>query len=170
MTWNPNWQQNPWYTGTAGPATGQASSAATMGAQMATAPGVQPAIAGTQEEQATQATTEYAPPAVPLVDIVDSPDELVVLVDTPGFEKEELEIHADGNALYISGDRQDRPAADPDKGEQSLRNERPLRLERSITLPMQIDPENVIAKHENGVCRITVPKDEQEKRHEIAFQ
>lgn len=52
----------------------------------------------------------------------------------------------------------------------ALLNERPLRLERTIPMPAHIDPEQAAAEHENGVCLITVQKDENDRRHEIGFQ
>ncbi|UWG46991.1 Molecular chaperone (HSP20 family) [Halanaeroarchaeum sp. HSR-CO] len=173
MTWNPNWQQDPRYSGYEQTGTTTAQSTSAIGPSMAsTTPGTvqQPRYGSVTSESATaESAMQYVPPAVPLVDIVDSPDELVVYVDTPGFEEKHLEIHADGNTLHVSGDRHEEPVGDT-SDEQLVLSERPLRVERTIPLPMQIDPEQVVAKHENGVCNIIIPKDEQNQRHEIGFQ
>lgn len=91
-------------------------------------------------------------------------------MDVPGFEKEQLEIHADANRLYLFGDRSETAGVDSEQGEHALMAERPVRIERTIPLPVHIDPEQVTATHENGVCEITVPKDESERRHQIGFQ
>lgn len=173
MSWNQNWQRNPWYAGQSEASSTPLQSQTAVGAPMAsTGPGTvqQPTIGGVPSESTSvESATRYAPPAVPLVDIVDSPDELTVYVDTPGFEEEHLSLHADGNTLHLSGDRHEDLLAD-ESDEQFLLTERPLRVERSIPLPMEIDPDQVVARHENGVCHITIPKDEREQRHEIAFQ
>jgi HSP20 family protein len=114
---------------------------------------------------------DVQPPAVtPRVDVIESAEELVVRLDAPGFEKDQIEIHADANNLYVTADRSSEPAADTERGERALLNERPLRLERTIPMPAHIDPEQATAEHENGVCIIRVQKDEDDRRHEIGFQ
>ncbi|MFW6003855.1 MAG: Hsp20/alpha crystallin family protein [Halanaeroarchaeum sp.] len=171
MSWNPEWERDPRYTGSA-ETPSQAAPAAAPGGPISSSPGsVQQPTASSAPGQpaAVESAAQYAPPAVPLVDIVDSPEELTVYVDTPGFEEEHLEIHADGNTLHLSGDRHEEPPGDV-SSEQRLLTERPLRVERTIALPLQIDPEQVVATHENGVCHITIPKEEQNQRHEIGFQ
>jgi len=107
---------------------------------------------------------------MPMVDIVESDEDVVVYIDVPGFEEEQIDIHADANNLFVTADRSDDPVFDPEEGESALLTERPVRLERRISLPAHIDPEEATATQEDGVCIITVPKDEQERRHEIGFQ
>lgn len=131
--------------------------------------GVQQQASQTQA-QSQEAALEQPAPVVPATDVIESPKEIVVLVDVPGFEKEHLQIHADGNQLYVSGDRSEGSEIDADQGERALVAERPLRVERTIPLPVHIDPEQVTASHDNGVCEVVVPKDETERRHEIGFQ
>lgn len=130
--------------------------------------------AGVQQQasqaQAQEAVQEQPAPVVPAADVIESPTEIVVHVDVPGFEKDHLQIHADGNQLYVSGDRSEDSEIDADQGEHALVAERPLRVERTIPLPVHIDPEQVTASHDNGVCEVVVPKDETERRHEIGFQ
>lgn len=121
-------------------------------------------------QQSGEAAETRPPAAVPLVDIVESADELVVRLDAPGFEKDQIQIHADGSNLYVTADRTPTSDADPDGGERVLLTERPVRLERRISLPAHIDPEEASATHENGVCNIVVQKDEDDRRHEIGFQ
>lgn len=106
----------------------------------------------------------------PTVDIVEAADDVVVYVDLPGFEEDQIDVHADANTLYVTADRSDDPVHDADDGESALVVERPVRLERRISLPSHVDSEEATATREAGVCEVTVPKDEQERRHEIAFQ
>ncbi|MGB9964896.1 Hsp20/alpha crystallin family protein [Halobacterium sp. CBA1126] len=136
--------------------------------------GAAPQAAGGVDRSAVPSRAEGAaqPPsaaAVPLVDVVESPDELVVRVDVPGFQKDQIEIQADANRLYVSADRS-RADDDRDSDERALLTERPLRVERVVPLPMQIHPDQVTATHDDGVCEIVVPKDETERRHEVGFQ
>jgi len=110
------------------------------------------------------------PAAIPMVDIVESDEDVVVYIDVPGFDEDQIDIHADANNLYLTADRSEDPVYDADEGESALLAERPERVERRISLPSHIDPEEATATREAGVCEITVPKDEQERRHEIGFQ
>lgn len=109
-------------------------------------------------------------PTSPMVDIVESPKELVVYVDTPGFDKDAIQIHADANTISVSADRSSEEFVDEDDGERGVLLERPTKLERTISLPVQVDPEEASASYENGVCKVTIPKEEGDKRREIGFQ
>lgn len=125
--------------------------------------------ASQMQAQAQETAQREPSPVTPAADVIETPNEIVVYVDTPGFEKEHLQIHADGNRVYVSGDRSEDAPTDTDEGEHKLVTERPLRVERTIPLPVDIDPDRVTASHDNGVCEIVAPKDETERRHEIGL-
>lgn len=122
------------------------------------------------EGMGQQAKQQQSIPGTPLVDVVETPEELIVYVDAPGYEKENIDIHADANTLAVSADRSSNPSFDEEEGERGLVVERPLKLERTIPLPVHIDPEEADASYDEGVCEITIPKEEGEKRREIGFQ
>lgn len=129
----------------------------------------QPGAATGGQQQAE--STEYQPPAAtPKTDVVESDDEIVVLVDAPGFAEDQITVHADASNLYVTADRSEDPLVDAEGGERVLLHERPVRLERAIALPGHVDPEQATAEHDDGVCRISVPKGEDDRRHEIGFQ
>jgi len=152
------------YTAAAWDATGRTPAGATTQSP-------QTAGAGAPANQQQAEPTEPQPPAAtPSVDVVESDDELVLLLDTPGFEEDQITVHADANNVYLTADRSDDAAPDSSEGERALLRERPLRLERAITLPGHVDPEQATAEHDNGVCRVSVPKGEDDRRHEIGFQ
>lgn len=173
MTWNQQWPQNVGYPDQAmhlatptQPMGGTAWQTQSPAGQEAAT--VQPQ--GSQMQAQAQEVAQQEPSVVtPAADVIETPNEIVVYVDTPGFEKDHLQIHADGNRVYLSGDRSEDAAIDTEEGEHALLAERPVRIERTIPLPVDIDPELVTASHDNGVCEIVVPKDETERRHEIGF-
>lgn len=146
------------------------ATAPTPAGPVAPATAQQSAGVGASQQQADAVEYQQPAAATPNIDVVESDQEIVVLLDAPGFEEDHITVHADANNLYVTADRSDDPAVGAESGEQALLNERPVRIERAITLPGYIDPEQATATHENGVCSITVPKDEEERRHEIAFQ
>ena len=164
MTEDPRFVQGVPYAAAAWNATGGPQSAPASPAM----PQQTAAATGGQQQSGA---VEVRPPAVtPNVDAIESDDEVVVLVDAPGFDEEHITVHADESNLYVTADRSDDPIADTDEGERVLLRERPTRLERAIALPGHIDPHEATAEHDNGVCRITIPKNEEDRQHEIAFQ
>ena len=149
----------------------EATGRAPVGATTTSMPQSGAAAPGIPTGQQQTETAEYQPPAAtPNIDVVESGDELVVLLDAPGFDEEHISVHADANNLYVTADRSEQSVADSSEGERALLQERPMRLERAIALPGHIDPEQATAEHDNGVCRISVPKEEDDRRHEIGFQ
>jgi len=103
----------------------------------------------------------------PSIDMVDMPDEIVLFVDLPGYKEDDIKIQADGQNLNISAERRDE---DEQQEGQRFTRERPKKLQRMVRLPSQADVNAAEAAYEDGVCKITLPKMEEEKQHEIAFQ
>ena len=101
---------------------------------------------------------------MPLVDVLESPDEFVVVADLPGFEEEQITIQADDATLVLRA-RRDEDVADEYR---VLGAERPRRLERVVGLPANGDIDGAVATLDDGVCTVTVPIDGPEQR-EIGF-
>jgi HSP20 family protein len=94
--------------------------------------------------------------AVP-VDVKDEGDEFVVVADLPGYDTEDLDIQlADEYKLSISAERTTSEAAGSDE---YVRRERHTeRVERTVTLPAPVDPDEATASHENGVLTVRLGK------------
>lgn len=120
--------------------------------------------------QTRKSDGQHPPATVPSTDIIETQSEISVRVDAPGFEKDQLHIHAADNRLYVTGDRSEDVTFDSTGGDHPLAVERPLRIERTIPLSVHIDPEKASAAHENGVCEIVISKGETENRSKINFQ
>jgi|GEM_PF-3185937 len=134
----------------------------------------QQAMPGQQAQQgvATQwspATVEAQPQAqVPPVDVLETPAELLVLVDMAGFDEDDIQLDIDNDVLRIAASR----TLEIDDDETLLAQERPTRFERYLQLPIEANIEEARAKQDGGVCRITLPKSEsaQGNHHRIGFQ
>lgn len=191
MTWNQQWPKNVRYLnqGINTPAAAQQANMGGMqapsmaGMQSPSTAAMQPAPSTAEQEggsfqqppmqtpgQTRDSDVQHPPASVPSTDIIETQSEIVVRVDAPGFEKDQLHIHAAENRLYVTGDRSEDVTFDSSGGERPLAAERPLRIERTIPLSVHIDPEKATATHENGVCEVVIPKGETESRSEIAFQ
>jgi HSP20 family molecular chaperone IbpA len=111
----------------------------------------------------TRATRVYTP----LVDIVETKDEILVAADMPGVDEKTVDINLEKNVLSIYG------TVDFDGFEKY----RPLYAEygigdyqRSFTLSDEIDRERIQASVKNGVLKIVLPKAQAARNRKIAVQ
>ena len=93
---------------------------------------------------------------VPEIDIYETESSLVVEVETPGVKKEDLKLTLEDNILKIEGEKK---AAERNDSIKNFRRERSFgNFKRSFTLPVDVNPDKVNAKFENGVLIITLAK------------
>ncbi|WP_343658046.1 Hsp20/alpha crystallin family protein [Chryseobacterium sp.] len=100
---------------------------------------------------------------VPSVNIKENADAYEVQVAAPGMEKNDFEIKLDGNLLTISSSKKDNNET---KGENFTRREFSYQsFRRSFELPKDVvDQDNIQAKYENGLLKLTIPKKEEVKQ------
>lgn len=92
----------------------------------------------------------------PLCDMVDKGDRYELQVETPGIEKEKIDLKATRHAIEISGEQSEKME---EKGKNYVYNERSYRsFERRIPIPEEIVPSKVNAKMVDGVLTIELPK------------
>jgi HSP20 family protein len=95
----------------------------------------------------------------PALDISERKDAYLVTVELPGVEAEDLEITLEDGLLTIQGERH---FAHDSSEQQFHRVERRYgAFRRSITLPAQVQAEQIEASFDNGVLQIVVPKMEE---------
>jgi HSP20 family protein len=101
----------------------------------------------------------------PALDISERKDAYLVTVELPGIELDDLEITMEHGLLTIQGERH---LAHESSEQQFHRVERRYgAFRRSITLPAQVQAEQIEASFENGVLQIVVPKMEEAKPKRI---
>ncbi|WP_440988946.1 Hsp20/alpha crystallin family protein [Haloarchaeobius baliensis] len=103
---------------------------------------------------------------VPRADVVELAEVFRVELEMPGFEKDDISVYADENHLIVSAER----TVEEGRDRRVLQRERPLRLERTVQLPVTVDVDETTAAYEDGVCVIDVPKGEGERHRRIGFQ
>lgn len=98
-------------------------------------------------------------------DMIDRDRDLAIRVELPGVKKEDVNIAIAGDYLTIEAERQFK---DEEKTENFFRSELGAgKLTRTIALPVEVDPDKVIATLKEGILEITLPKVKAVKRHEI---
>lgn len=98
------------------------------------------------------------PMVFPALNITEDETALYVEAELPGFTEEEIEINVVGTELTIKGER----IEEKEEKEYTFhRRERWMgAFERTVTLPMEIEPEKVVAELTGGVLMIKLPKPE----------
>jgi HSP20 family protein len=104
-------------------------------------------------------------PTSPVVNVWEDENAVFAEVDLPGIDPAKLEITVtEGNQLTVQGERVPPTLT----GVSWIRQERPFgKYARVIELPTLVNAENVEAKYENGILRLTLPKHEAAKPRKI---
>ncbi len=99
---------------------------------------------------------------MPLVDIYETEDELVIQAEMPGVRKEDIVLQVSPTSVEISAElKQD----SEEKRRGYYKKERIMkRFYRNIALPIKVSTDSVKAKFENGVLTIRLKKEKSEKR------
>jgi HSP20 family protein len=100
----------------------------------------------------------------PLANIVETKEGYLLEAEMPGVSKDGLEITVDNGELVIVGRRGELKAS----GEPIYRESRHWDYRRSFELDPSIDTTKIVAKMENGVLRLQLPKAESVKPRKIA--
>ena len=92
------------------------------------------------------------------MDVSETDKEYLVKAEIPGVQKDDIKVAINGNQVSLSAEIKDeRDASAGNAG--SLRNERYYgQLQRSFTLPQEVDDDQAQARYENGVLHLTLPK------------
>jgi HSP20 family protein len=103
----------------------------------------------------------------PAVDVIQEKDQLRVIAELPGLKKDEIDLSLQDGVLTISGERKNETET---KEGETHRSERFLgRFQRSIELPVEVNPEGVSASYQNGVLTVTLAKAEEAKPKQITI-
>lgn len=103
--------------------------------------------------------------ATPPMDVKETPEGVEVRLDLPGFKKEDINVQLNNNVLTVSGQR-----VEEKKKETATYHRMERRVgefSRSVTLPAQVDDENVDAQCRDGVLTIVMQKTPNAKSHQI---
>jgi HSP20 family protein len=106
----------------------------------------------------------WAPP----VDVFERNDNLVLRVELPGVQKDDIEIHVENGVLVLRGERK----RDPDLDEENAyRLERTYgAFSRSFTLPTSVDSTKIQATYKDGLLELVLPKAEGAKPKKVEIK
>lgn len=103
----------------------------------------------------------------PRTEMFERGDKMVVRVELPGTDKQDVRVSTTGDSLVIEGDRRQ---SEEQQRRGFYRSEWTYgHFHREIPLPESVDPKDVHAKFNNGVLEIEMPQPQQQDniRHDV---
>jgi HSP20 family protein len=92
---------------------------------------------------------------MPAIDMVEDGNDLIVIIDLPGFAKKDIKLRIIENILSISASRE----PEENLGTIYYRH-RPTRLDKKVVLPISINDDNRVvgtAKYVDGIVTLRIP-------------
>ena len=101
---------------------------------------------------------------LPAVNVKETADTFEVEMAAPGMNKEDFKVELNNNVLTISSER--KHEHEEKDGEKYSRKEFSYQsFQRSFTLAKEaVDADNIQARYENGVLKLSIPKREEVKQ------
>jgi HSP20 family protein len=109
--------------------------------------------------------TEGATRWVPLADVEETDDAYTIEMELPGVKQDDVDIEVNGRELTVSGEVKEKERA----GILRRRTRKVGEFSYSVTLPMEIDAENVSASLDDGILTIRVPKSQRERSRHVTI-
>ena len=103
----------------------------------------------------------------PPINIFQKGDDIVAVIELPGVDKADLRVEAKENAIRVSG----RKGINYDNGASMHRRERVSGVfDRTISVPIEIDPDGIAADYRDGVLTLFIPRAASQKPRTIKIK
>ena len=103
--------------------------------------------------------TDLEPAAwTPAVDVVETPQELVIMAELPGVDPASIDLSVTGNVLTLRGEKR---GGDFPEGAGTLRERQFGPFHRQVNLPGEVNFDGVQAEARDGVLKVRLPKQEE---------
>ncbi len=103
----------------------------------------------------------------PAVDVRETKDDLVMLVELPGLDIEDVSVSVEKNVLTISGEKKKTLEEGDDDSQYHVVERYHGRFERNFQLPQTVSAGKIDAQLKDGVLAISLPKVEAAKPRKI---
>jgi HSP20 family protein len=110
-------------------------------------------------------TTSRGP--YPPINVFQQGDDILAIMELPGVDKNDLQIEAKANTVRISGKK----SVDYANGASVHRRERVSgEFDRTLSLPVEIDPDAIKAEYRDGLLALFLPRAESDKPRSIKIK
>jgi HSP20 family protein len=96
----------------------------------------------------------------PPINLFQQGYDILVIVELPGIDKSDLEIQAKDNTIRISGKKS---LQYPDRVSVHRRERMFGEFDRTLTVPVNLDPDRVKAEYRDGILALFLPRAETDK-------
>ena len=100
----------------------------------------------------------------PPINVFQQGDDVLAIIELPGVDKDSLQVQAKENTIRIAGKK----AISYPEGVSVHRRERTFgEFDRTLSLPVQLDPDRIKAEYRDGILAIHLPLLERDKPRTI---
>jgi HSP20 family protein len=100
----------------------------------------------------------------PPVNVFRKGEDFVIITEVPGVKKSDLNIQVKGNTIRIAGRKS---VNYPEKASVHRRERLAGNFDRAVTLPVQLEADQVNAEYRHGILALLLPRAEREKPKSI---
>ena len=101
----------------------------------------------------------------PAMDVHQEEDRIEITAELPGVKEEDIDLTVEDGVLILSGEKRSSRSDD----QQGYSERSYGKFERRVTLPSNIDEDEIGANFEQGVLTVTLPKAEKQRGRKITL-
>ncbi|MBD3230514.1 MAG: Hsp20 family protein [Candidatus Lokiarchaeota archaeon] len=109
-------------------------------------------------------------PVYPKVDIKELENKYELTAEVPGLDKEDIKIEINKDILSLKSEKETKVEEESEKGNYIYRERSYRSFQRQFRLPENANYENINAKMENGILKVTIDKKEPEPAKTIKIE
>ena len=103
-------------------------------------------------------TTSRGP--FPPINVFQQGDDILAIIELPGIDRSDLQIQAKDNTIRISGKKS---VEYPDRVSVHRRERLFGEFDRTLTVPVNLDPDRLKAEYRDGILALFLPRAESDK-------
>jgi HSP20 family protein len=103
----------------------------------------------------------------PAIDVEDKGDSLLVKAEIAGVKPEDMEVELHGDQLLIRGEKKEEKEEKDEERKYYYKERSFGSFSRTITLGVEVDPEDIDAQYKDGILSVTLKKSEAKKAKKI---
>ena len=98
--------------------------------------------------------------AYPSVNLFQDGDDIILMAEVPGVNKDEINLQIKDNLITISGESK---TEYPEKASVHRVERRGFKFNRTMKLPVKVNIDQVKADYTNGILKVVMPRAESDK-------